>query len=42
MNEAITICRKNKDKGGIDYMDAILGPFTGRAMSPLATSDFIG
>lgn len=42
MNEAMLYAEKNKDKGGIDYMDAILGPFTGRAMSPLATSDFIG
>ena len=30
------------DSGGIDYMDAIMGPFTGRAMAPCATADFVG
>jgi 3-hydroxyacyl-CoA dehydrogenase len=31
-----------KDNGGIDYIDAILGQFTGRSMAPLVTSDFVG
>ena len=29
-------------RGGIDYVDSLLGPFTGRAMAPLATADFVG
>ena len=31
-----------RDRGGIDYVDTLLGGFTGRAMPPLATVDFIG
>lgn len=42
INEALQYAEKYKDNGGIDYIDAILGPFTGRAMAPLTTSDFVG
>ena len=42
MNEVMQYAEKYKDKGGIDYMDAILGSFSGRAMSPIATVDFVG
>lgn len=42
MNEAMQYAEKLQDNGGIDYMDAILGPFTGRTMPPLTTSDFVG
>lgn len=42
INEALQDAEKYRDNGGIDYMDAILGPFTGRVMPPLATSDFVG
>lgn len=42
INEALQYAEKYKDNGGIDYIDAILGPFTGRSMAPLATSDFVG
>ncbi len=42
INEALQYAEKYKDNGGIDYIDAILGTFTGRAMAPLATSDFVG
>ncbi len=42
INEALQYAEKYKDNGGIDYIDALLGPFTGRAMAPLATSDFVG
>lgn len=42
INEALQYAEKYKDNGGIDYIDAILGPFTGRAMPPLRTSDFVG
>lgn len=42
INEALQYAEKYKDNGGIDYIDAILGTFTGRAMPPLLTSDFVG
>ena len=42
INEAMQYAEKYKDNGGIDYIDSILGPFTGRSMAPLATSDFVG
>lgn len=42
INEALQYAQKYKDNGGIDYIDAILGPFTGRTMAPLITSDFVG
>lgn len=42
INEALQYAEKYSDNGGIDYIDAILGPFTGRAMAPLVTSDFVG
>lgn len=42
INEALQYAEKYKDNGGIDYIDAILGTFTGRAMTPLVTSDFVG
>lgn len=42
INEALLYAEKYADNGGIDYIDSILGPFTGRNMAPLATSDFVG
>lgn len=42
INEALQYAEKYKDNGGIDYIDAILCSFTGRAMAPLTTSDFVG
>lgn len=42
LNEALQYAEKYKDNGGIDYIDAILGPFTGRTMPPITTSDFVG
>ncbi len=42
INEALQYADKYKDNGGIDYIDAILGQFSGRSMSPLVTSDFVG
>jgi len=42
INEALQYAEKYKYNGGIDYIDAILGSFTGRAMAPLTTSDFVG
>lgn len=42
INEALQYAEKYKDNGGIDYIDAIIGSFTGRTMAPLTTSDFVG
>ena len=42
MNKALQYAEKYQNEGGIDYIDAILGPFTGRGMSPIATVDFVG
>ena len=42
INESLQYAEKYKDSGGIDYIDAILGSFTGRVMPPLVTSDFVG
>ena len=42
INEAMQYAEKYMDNGGIDYIDSILGPFTGRMMAPLVTSDFVG
>ena len=42
INEALQCAERYQDKGGIDYVDAILGTFSGRAMPPLATADFVG
>lgn len=42
INEALQYAEIYKDKGGIDFIDSILGPFTGRNMPPLSTADFVG
>ena len=42
INEALQYAEKYMDNGGIDYIDALLGSFTGRSMAPLVTSDFVG
>lgn len=42
MNEALQYAERYQDNGGIDYIDSLLGPFTGRTMAPLTTSDFVG
>lgn len=42
INRAMQLAEKYSDRGGIDYVDSILGPFTGRAMAPLNTADFVG
>lgn len=35
------MAEKFKYRGGIDYIDSILGAFTGRSMPPLVTADFV-
>lgn len=42
MNEALQYAERYADNGGIDYVDALLGPFTGRTMPPITTADFTG
>ncbi len=42
MNEALQYAERYQDNGGIDYIDSLLGPFTGRAMPPITTADFVG
>ncbi len=42
INDAMIYAEKFKDNGGIDYIDSILGVFSGRSMAPLATADFVG
>lgn len=42
INEALIYAERYKDSGGIDYIDAILGQFTGRNMAPINTADFVG
>lgn len=42
VNQALQYADRYKSNGGIDYIDAILGRFTGRSMAPLVTSDFVG
>lgn len=42
MNEALQYAEKYKDNGGIDYIDSILGNYTGRSMAPILTVDFVG
>ena len=42
INEVMQLAETYKDRGGIDYMDAIMGAFSGRAMPPIVTADFVG
>ncbi|RGU93403.1 3-hydroxyacyl-CoA dehydrogenase family protein [Clostridium sp. AF15-17LB] len=42
INEAFQYAERYKEQGGIDYIDEILGGFTGRNMPPVLTSDFVG
>lgn len=42
INDALCLAEEHKDSGGIDYIDAIFGPFSGRAMAPIVTADFVG
>lgn len=42
MNEALLFAEKYKDRGGVAYIDALLGRHTGRTLGPLETIDFVG
>ncbi len=42
INKAMRYADIYQDNGGIDYIDAILGAFTGRSMAPIVTANFVG
>lgn len=42
INLALKYAEKYQHEGGIDYIDAIMGPFTGRNIAPIRTADFVG
>lgn len=42
INIAMMLAEKYSNEGGIDYVDAIFGGFTGRNMPPIVTADFVG
>lgn len=42
LNNVLQYAEQYKSKGGIDYIDNLLGTFTGRSMTPGSTLDFIG
>lgn len=42
INRALQLAAEKADIGGIDYIDAIFGTFTGRLMAPCNTADFVG
>lgn len=42
INRALQYAEKYKYNGGVDYIDAILGPFSGRSMAPIVTANFVG
>ena len=41
INQAMQYAEKYQEQGGIDYIDTILGCFSGRNMPPLHTADFV-
>ena len=42
INAALQLASKYANEGGLDYIDAIFGTFTGRLMPPCNTADFVG
>ena len=42
INRLLQLAEEHKYSGGIDYIDAIFGPFSGRNMAPLVTANFVG
>lgn len=42
LNEMMQYADHYKDKGGVDYIDSIVGSFSGRTMPPIITADFAG
>lgn len=42
INKCLQLAERFKENGGIDYIDTIFGGYTGRAMAPITTSNFVG
>lgn len=42
INSALQLAGRYASEGGLDYIDAIFGTFTGRLMAPCNTADFVG
>ena len=42
INSALQLADQYSSEGGLDYIDAIFGSFTGRLMAPCNTADFVG
>lgn len=42
INSALQLSEQYSSEGGLDYIDAIFGTFTGRLMAPCNTADFVG
>lgn len=42
LHEAALLAEQYADQGGIGFIDALMGRFTGRALPPLMTIDYIG
>ncbi|EMF0141486.1 3-hydroxyacyl-CoA dehydrogenase family protein [Enterococcus hirae] len=42
INKCLQLAEKFKENGGIDYIDTVFGGYTGRAMAPIVTSNFVG
>lgn len=42
INRTLQLAEENANCGGIDYIDAVFGQFTGRLMAPCNTADFVG
>ena len=42
LHEASKLAQKYSQGGGIEYIDSIMGTFTGRALPPMRTIDYIG
>lgn len=42
INESMQYAEKYAEYGGIDFIDYLIGEFTGRNMPPLKTADFVG
>lgn len=42
INKGLQLAEEYKYNGGIDFIDAVFGQFTGRNMAPLVTANFVG
>lgn len=42
INKCLQLAEDFRENGGIDYIDTIFGGYTGRAMAPIVTSNFVG